>query len=108
MRKLAPVMRRNLLRLADAYYAIMKPMRPNISMGSISRQFHGDPPFIDGLRAGTSWCSPPKYDSMVGKWFNEWPEGHAFPKLNDPKHGKPKRKSNAKAKDRKDAAQATG
>lgn len=99
--KIAPVLTANLLRLADAYYAAVKPkLIKTVSMQSISRVFHGDPPFFDNLRTGKSTCGLTKYDQIVAKFDEAWPPGKRalFPKLDDPRHGpyrkpaKPKRR----------------
>lgn len=99
--KIAPVLASNLLRLADAYFAAVRPKIKTVSMQSISRSFHGDPPFFDNLRAGKSTCGLTTYDRIVAKFDESWPQGKraSFPKLVDPRHGpyrtppKPKRKT---------------
>lgn len=102
--KIAPVLTENLLRLARAYLAATKKTNPSVSMQSISRNFHGDPPFFEKLAVGACSCTLPKYDEIVSRFDEKWPKGkrNLFPQLNDPRHGphrkppKPKRKSNGK------------
>lgn len=113
--KIAPVLTENLLRLADAYMAAIKPTNRSVSMQSISRNFHGDPPFFDNLRSGKSTCGLTKYDEIVDNFDSRWPPGkrNLFPPLNDPRHGpfrkppKLKRTTNGKGskKDRSEKAE---
>lgn len=110
--KIATVLTENLLRLFDAYYRAIKPTNKTVSMASISRTFHGDPPFYDNLKSGKSTCGLTKYDELIAKFDEAWPVGKRalFPKLNDPRHGpyrkppKPRRKSNGKKASSNEAA----
>ena len=92
--------RENLIRLAQAYSKAM-----GINIATVSRQAHGDSPFIDGLIARHKrWIKdgkPPRadsdskgsfttrvYDRMVRWFIAHWPDGVELPPLNDlsPKH----------------------
>ena len=99
-KKLAPVLSDNLLRLADAYLAVIRPKIKTVSMQSISRNFHGDPPFFDNLRSGKSTCGLTKYDEIIAKFDENWPAGkrHLYPKLTDPRHGPYRKPPNLKRK----------
>lgn len=96
--KIAPILTQNLLALADGYFAAVKPTNKTVSMQSISRTFHGDPPFFDNLRKGKSTCGLTKYDEIVDRFEDRWPPGkmNLFPKLIDPRHGPRRKKPKAK------------
>lgn len=97
--KIAPVLSRNLLRLARAYLAAVKQTNPTASLTSISRNFHGDPPFFENLAVGKTTCGLTKYDEIISRFDARWPAGkhHLFPPLEDPRHG-PRRKPAKKRK----------
>lgn len=91
---IAPVLADNLIRLARAYMDATKPTNPSVTLQSISRNAHGDPPFFDKLIAGECSVTLRKYDEII-EWFDEdakWPTGYERPKLIDPRHGPLRRK----------------
>lgn len=68
-----PVLRDNILRLADACQAAWKvgPKSKRIRSSSLSGEFHGDPKFLDKLRGGKCSFTARKYDTAIA-WFDEW------------------------------------
>ena len=95
---IAPVLSNNLVRLAKAYLEATKPTNPTVTMQSISRNAHGDPPFFDKLAAGECSVTLRKYDEII-HWFDEnakWPTGFKKPVLIDPRHGPLRRKTKPK------------
>ncbi len=94
---IAPVLSDNLVRLANAYLEATRPTNPSVTLQSISRNAHGDPPFFESLAAGKCSVTLRKYDEII-EWFDEkakWPVGYIRPVLIDPRHG-PKRKPKLK------------
>ncbi len=88
---IAPVLVQNLIRLATAYFDATAPTNKVVSLASISRLAHGDPPFFDKLIAGECSVTLRKYDEIIA-WFDQkakWPEGYSRPVLVDPRHEAP-------------------
>ena len=95
---IAPVLADNLVRLAKAYLEATLPTNPTVTLQSISRNAHGDPPFFDKLAAGECSVTLRKYDEII-EWFDEkakWPTGYKKPDLIDPRHGPLRRKTKPK------------
>lgn len=83
-----PILRKNLLALADAYVAAT-----GRTMEAVARAAHGDPPFFDRLRNGDGFTTR-KHDDVL-KWFDQnWPKGVERPALEsyEPAPKKPRRK----------------
>lgn len=61
-----PVLRENILRLADACQKVR-----GIRSSSLSGEFHGDPKFLEKLKAGECSFTARKYDTAM-LWFDAW------------------------------------
>lgn len=73
-----PILRRNLLRLADGYCKAT-----NLALSSVSRYAHGDVNFLKNIKAGKISFTARKYDLMVGYFREKWPPEVPFPELED-------------------------
>lgn len=80
--KVEPILRQNLLRLADAFIAGRKASGGRkIGVSTLSRLAHNDPWFFDRLSRGEIGFTARKYDEVV-EWFKtNWPEGVAWPAI---------------------------
>ncbi len=81
-KKIEPVLRGNLLRLARAFMALTGKE----SLRTVSRIIHSDPPFFDKLAEGSVSFTARKYDEMVAAFTKHWPRGERMPLLDDPQH----------------------
>lgn len=80
-----PILRGNLLALAEAFVAATGRTEE-----AVARAAHGDPPFFRRLREGQGFTAR-KYDDVIG-WFDaNWPRDVEMPKLNAYKPRTPKR-----------------
>lgn len=90
--KFAPVLADNLMKLVTHYMAARAPRISKVSLRSVSRQAHGDPPFFEKLMAGECSFTIRKYDEMIDWFDTNWPTNTKRPKLVDPRHGPLRRK----------------
>lgn len=81
VKKIEPVLRRNLLKLASQYGAWKE-----LTEGSVSKYATGGATFFRDLRASKISFTARKYDLIVGYFRANWPEDKPFPTLEAP-HG---------------------
>lgn len=81
VKKIEPVLRRNLLKLGSQYATLKK-----LSEGSVSKYATGGATFFRDLRASKISFTARKYDLIVGYFRANWPENEKFPILEEP-HG---------------------
>ena len=61
-----PILRTNILRMADACVAVRK-----VQLTTLSGEVHGDPQWLPKLKAGKGALPAGKYDKAM-LWFDQW------------------------------------
>jgi hypothetical protein len=78
---IAPGLVKNLVGLSKAYAEAT-----GVKITTVGTNSTKTASFYSDLESGKTSCTLRKYD-LLTKWFEEnWPEGHAMPKLEDPPH----------------------
>lgn len=85
---IGPVMRSNILALADAYAKAR-----DLTQKTLSGYCHGDPPFLEKLRGDKkSSITGRKYDHVIGWFFDHWPDDLTMPAIKPVMVAQPKPK----------------
>lgn len=79
MPRIEPVCVQNVLKLARAY-AEHKELR----LETVGRYFHGTSKIFDSLENGSVSLGLRKYDDMIAKFKEKWPEDLPWPKIREP------------------------
>lgn len=76
---LEPILRDNLLTVARRFAEARR-----IKLTTVSRLAHGDDPFFDRLAKKQGSFTARKYDEVMQKFRELWPEGIEFPPIKEP------------------------
>lgn len=75
MKAATPILRANLLALAEAFISATGRTEE-----AVARAAHGDPPFFERLRNGEGFTTR-KHDDVLQYFADNWPEGVEMPML---------------------------
>lgn len=79
MTPIEPTCIKNLMDLANAYAEAK-----DISLSTVGRYIHGTASFFQKLDNGDITVSARTYDSLVGRFEQQWPKGAPWPKIQKP------------------------